>query len=104
MEKKKSTRDEFIPSTKRVMAERVAWRCCFPDCDKITIGPQKGDDNKSANLGEAAHITAASVEGPRYDASLDSSQRKAITNGIWCVDHMRDLSIRITRNTLLRPC
>ncbi|EIK43185.1 putative lysogenic conversion protein [Cellvibrio sp. BR] len=90
MEKKKSTRDEFIPSIKRVMAERVAWRCCFPNCDKITIGPQKGDDTKSLNLGEAAHITAAAADGPRYDANLDRAQRRAITNGIWmCRPHAR---------------
>ncbi len=72
------------------MAERVAWRCCFPNCGKITIGPQKGDDTKSNNLGEAAHITAAAVNGPRYDASLDHEQRRAITNGIWmCRPHAK---------------
>lgn len=83
-------RDEFTETTKRILAERVAWRCCFPNCGKITIGPQKGDSTKSLNLGEAAHITAAAVDGPRYDADLDRQQRRAITNGIWmCRAHAR---------------
>lgn len=89
-EKPTRTRDEFTETTKRIMAERVAWRCSFPNCNKITIGPQKGDETKSMNLGEAAHITAASLEGPRYDKDLDRTQRRAITNGVWmCRPHAR---------------
>jgi hypothetical protein len=38
---------------------------------------------QSFNIGVAAHITAASVGGPRYDASLKPKQRAAIENGIW---------------------
>ncbi|WP_277812024.1 hypothetical protein [Chromohalobacter canadensis] len=83
-----NNRDNFIPSVKKTMAERVAWRCSFPDCGVITIGPKMGDDSKSINLGEAAHIHAASPEGPRYDALMSSEQRKAIQNGIWmCRSH-----------------
>ncbi|QSR49156.1 hypothetical protein [Aeromonas veronii] len=83
-----SNRDNFTPSTKKVMAERVAWRCSFPSCGVITIGPKMGDSAKSINLGEAAHIHAASPEGPRYDAEMSSEQRKSIENGIWmCRSH-----------------
>ncbi|GJP28818.1 hypothetical protein NJB18091_15650 [Mycobacterium marinum] len=35
-------------------------------------------------IGEAAHITAASPGGPRYDPELTSEERRNITNGIWC--------------------
>jgi hypothetical protein len=34
-------------------------------------------------IGVAAHITAASVGGPRYDAGLTKEQRTDISNGIW---------------------
>jgi hypothetical protein len=83
-----SNRDNFTPMVKKTMAERVAWRCSFPDCGVITIGPKMGDDSKSMNLGEAAHIHAASPEGPRFEAGMSSEQRKAIQNGIWmCRSH-----------------
>ena len=34
-------------------------------------------------MGIAAHITAASVGGPRFDDSISSDERKGIDNGIW---------------------
>ena len=34
-------------------------------------------------MGVAAHITAASERGPRYDPSLTLEQRSSIENGIW---------------------
>ena len=61
-----SNRDDFTPSTKKVMAERVAWRCSFPSCGVITIGPKMGDSSKSINLSEAAHIHAASPAQLRW--------------------------------------
>ncbi|UWU70562.1 NACHT domain-containing NTPase [Bradyrhizobium sp. NC92] len=42
-------------------------------------------EDKSVNVGEAAHITAAAA-GPgakRYDASLTPEERRAASNGIW---------------------
>jgi hypothetical protein len=39
------------------------------------------------NVGVAAHITAASIRGPRYDSNLTTAQRTDISNGIWlCCD------------------
>jgi hypothetical protein len=35
------------------------------------------------SIGEAAHITAASPGGPRYDASLTSAERSGQENGVW---------------------
>ncbi len=34
-------------------------------------------------VGVAAHITAASVEGPRYDSSMSAEERSSESNGIW---------------------
>lgn len=36
------------------------------------------------NVGVAAHITAASKGGPRYDPTLTRAQRRSADNGIWC--------------------
>lgn len=75
-------RDDFPLSTKNVLAKRVAFRCSNPVCRQPTSGPQL-DPTKTINLGVAAHITAASSDGPRYDSSMTSEMRSAITNGIW---------------------
>ncbi len=75
-------RDEFDDKTKEVLARRVGYRCSNPNCRKLTSGPQE-DPAKAMNIGVAAHITAASQGGPRYDASLSSEERKSIDNGIW---------------------
>lgn len=37
----------------------------------------------AVNIGVAAHITAASPNGPRYDPDLSPTERRAAANGIW---------------------
>ncbi len=82
-------RDNFSSKTKRTLADRVAWKCSFPGCSQITIGPNVTQD-KSTNLGEAAHISAASEDGPRYNPNMTQDERKSIENGIWmCRHHAR---------------
>lgn len=51
-------------------------------CRALTSGPQI-DAAKSLNLGVAAHITAASPDGPRYNPSLSPEERRSIQNAIW---------------------
>lgn len=81
-------RDEFSKKTKKILAERVGWLCSFPGCSRPTVGSRKDDHTKSINLGDAAHIHAASPKGPRYNAAMSSEQRKDISNGIWmCKTH-----------------
>jgi len=75
-------RDEFDDKTKEMLARRVGFRCSNPNCRKLTSGPQT-DPAKAVNIGVAAHITAASQGGPRYNARLSSEERKSIDNGIW---------------------
>lgn len=75
-------RDDFTEDAKRILAGRVANRCSNPDCGAATSGPQV-DASKALNVGVAAHITAASPTGPRYDASLTPEQRSHPSNGIW---------------------
>jgi len=82
-------RDDFSPKTKRLLADRVGHVCSNPDCRAPTSGPQLESD-KAVVAGDAAHITAASPKGPRYDSSLTSEERRHHSNGIWlCVRDAR---------------
>ncbi len=74
------TRDEFSLKTRELLATRVGLKCSR--CQKLTKGPHS-NQSKTLNLGVAAHITAASAGGPRYDSSLTSEERKSDQNGIW---------------------
>lgn len=75
-------RDDFSLKTKELLAKRVANRCSNPGCRNLTSGPHE-DPTKVVNIGVAAHITAASPDGPRFDSSLTPNQRRSIKNGIW---------------------
>jgi hypothetical protein len=75
-------RDDFTAPVKDLLAKRVGFRCSNPACRKPTSGPQE-DPAKAINVGVAAHITAASPDGPRYDLSLNSDARGDVANGIW---------------------
>ena len=53
-----------------------------------TAGPD-GEDGIT-NVGVAAHITAASPGGARYDDTLSAESRSSIDNGIWlCQTHAK---------------
>ena len=77
-----TTRDEFGLDTKRLLAQRAAQICSNPHCEVSTSGPQT-DPTKALNLGVAAHITAASEGGERYDPVLTEEKRSSSDNGIW---------------------
>lgn len=77
-----NNRDDFSESTKRLLSSRVCGRCSNPDCRKPTLGAN-ADPNKTTNIGVAAHICAASSNGPRYDANMTTDERKSPQNGIW---------------------
>ncbi len=80
--KRKNTRDDFPLSVKELLAKRVAYRCSNQGCRKVTSGPQE-DPTRAINIGVAAHITAASLGGPRFDSSLTQKERQTFENGIW---------------------
>jgi hypothetical protein len=75
-------RDDFEEKIKQILARRVGYRCSNPNHRKLTSGPQE-DPAKAINIGVAAHITAASPGGPRFDPTLSSTERKSPENGIW---------------------
>ena len=91
--------DDFSLATKRLLAARVGYVCSCPDCRAPTSGPQL-DEDKVVTAGDAAHITAASPNGPRYDPSLGSEERRHHNNGIWlCVTHARIVDQDVSRYT-----
>lgn len=75
-------RDDFTKRTVDILGKRVGFLCSNPKCRKFTIGPHEEAD-KATIIGVAAHITAASPNGPRFDSELTDEQRSHINNGIW---------------------
>ena len=76
------SRDEFPAKVKDELAKRVAYLCSNPRCRQSTSGPRAAASG-TVNIGVAAHITAASPGGPRYDPSLSEAERSSVGNGIW---------------------
>lgn len=74
--------DDFSEQVKRALAARAGNLCSNPECRALTSGPQE-DPSRSLNVGVAAHITASSPGGPRYDPSRSPEQRSSAENGIW---------------------
>ncbi|MFN7091461.1 MAG: hypothetical protein ACK4P4_12975 [Allorhizobium sp.] len=75
------TRDDFRQPVIRQIAQRAGYRCSNPSCLRPTIGPDGGSD--TANIGVAAHISAAAEGGPRYEKDLTPEERSSAENGIW---------------------
>lgn len=83
-------RDDFSEETKETAAKRVNYLCSCPTCRCFTISAAQKDSNKTSLIGVAAHITAASKGGKRYDSSMSANERKSIDNCIWlCENHAK---------------
>lgn len=99
-----TNRDEFKRAVVLRLTSRVGHRCSNPDCRRPTSGPESTADG-SVNIGVAAHITAASPGGPRFDPNLTHDERSAAANGIWlcqsCAKLIDSDVTRFTRDLLL---
>jgi hypothetical protein len=84
-------RDDFDSSTIEFLKKRAAFICSNPSCRAMTISPSEKDEKKFIYIGKAAHITAASLGGPRYNSSLTSEERKSISNGIFLCSSCADM-------------
>ena len=73
-------RDEFPEGVKRVVAFRAGHQCSFEGCTQRTSGPSNESDRSVTNVGDVAHIVAASPGGRRSDASMTAEERKSIGN------------------------
>ncbi len=83
----RSNRDEFMKRTRKALAARAGMRCSNPSCRRATAKADPSDPESWIDLGIAAHITAASPGGPRYDSSLSPELRRSARNGIWLCHH-----------------
>lgn len=84
----KSNRDDFPDRVRKAVALRAQYRCSFPGCTQITVGPSEESSIAVARIGVAAHIHAASPGGKRYLGSMTTEQRAGIDNAIWlCEQH-----------------
>ncbi len=80
--------NEFTEATKRAVALRAGYICSFTGCGQQTVGPSDDSPIATTNIGVAAHICAASRNGPRYIESMTLQQRSEIGNAIWlCSNH-----------------
>lgn len=77
-----AVRDSFSQATKTNLAKRAAYLCSCPDCRAFTLGA-RADGDGVINIGVAAHITAASAGGPRFDPLIDAADRASEQNGLW---------------------
>jgi hypothetical protein len=78
----KRRRDDFKPAVREQLARRAAYTCSNPSCRRHTLLPTSTDTSSSNYVGVAAHISAASPGGPRYEPSLTQAQRESIENAI----------------------
>jgi hypothetical protein len=93
-----TSRDDFPNGVKSILALRAGYRCSKPDCRALTVGPSDADPAAFANIGVAAHITAASPGGPRFDPTLTPEERRSVTNGIWtCQNHGKEIDDDVVR-------
>ena len=92
-------RDNFSRPVQDTLRKRVTDRCSNPACRVPTIGPATEGD-RTTNIGIAAHITAASKNGPRFCHSKTSVERKSIENGIWLCSNCAS---KIDRDVLAFP-
>lgn len=83
-------RDEFPFFAKRAIEKRANSRCSNPACLASTSGPHT-DSERAVSIGVAAHITAASRKGPRFDPLMTRAQRRSVSNGIWLCARCGDL-------------
>ena len=79
---------------------RAGYLCSDPACRRPTIGATS-DGESEINLGVAAHICAASPEGPRYDEEMTRTERRSAANGIWmCQLHGKSIDSKDPKYTV----
>lgn len=78
-----SSLGDFPPKIKKLLAERAAYICSVPSCDKVTMGPGASADETSST-GMACHIYSRGKNGPRGQGNLTPAELGSESNGIWC--------------------
>jgi hypothetical protein len=95
------SRDDFSSGVRKILAHRAGFHCSRPSCRALTAGPSDESAEARTDIGVAAHITAASPGGARYDPNLTPEERRSINNGIWlCQIHGKEVDDDQTRFTV----
>lgn len=80
-------RVDFLRHDWDAIGRRAGYRCSFPDCGRLTVGPGVAE-YQSEVTGKAAHIYSASEYGPRGQGLLSEAEIRSPANGIWmCAEH-----------------
>ena len=92
MSKDMTERAEFSEKTRILVAKRAGYRCSYPNCGKLTVGPDK-DPGKAVDTGIGAHIYSAALsgKGPRGTGDLRKSELESPENCIWLCAHHASL-------------
>ncbi len=72
---------DFSQKTINDLAKRAAYKCC--NCKISTLCASESSDCDYAHTGQAAHIIAASQNGPRSNESSTTEEKTSISNGIY---------------------
>lgn len=76
-------RQNFSHLTRWQLAMSVNFRCARPGCGLVTHFYDPSRDETINIQGQAAHIHAASPNGPRHDPDLTAEQIKIFSYGVW---------------------
>lgn len=83
-------RTEFDRGVPEALAKNSGYKCSFPSCGALTVGPSQESELKPSSTGMACHIIAASG-GPgarRVIPGTPDSTISGIGNGVWlCYKH-----------------
>lgn len=79
-------RQNFTDKVKQTLYKQAAYICSNHDCKCSTVASSATKMDEVVFTGEAAHISAASEGGARYDSNMNSKARHSIENAIFlCV-------------------
>ena len=83
--------NDFSKPIVEKLGKRASFICSNPNCRCLTMCPSDNNNEDFIYIGKAAHITAAAINGPRYDESLTTEERSSIKNGIFLCSNCADM-------------
>lgn len=95
-------RDNFTLTVRKEIAQKAMYICANPDC--LCLTGYTTTEGKARAIAEAAHINAASQNGPRATTIRDEKYLSSSENGIWlckiCHDKVDDDPVFYTEDHL----
>lgn len=85
-------RSDLPDAERELLYVSAGGRCSFPGCEKRLVRPGEGRA-RAVNIGELAHIVAASRQGPRGGHPLDDVERDARASNriLLCPSHHTEI-------------